>query len=136
VRVNPQQDSPALLEQSGAASPVSLRVCGRDRRRSVSPPASTVSRGSASPASSLCSRSASPARHASSFRHVSLIRSPAAAPAASANDGDSSLVGSSAAAPAAPLPPSGVRTRLQQGIRHPKIYTDGTVRYGLFTSTG
>jgi len=28
------------------------------------------------------------------------------------------------------------RTRLQQGIRKPKLYTDGTIRYGLFTSTG
>jgi hypothetical protein len=27
-------------------------------------------------------------------------------------------------------------TRLQQGIKKPKIYTDGTIRYGLFTSTG
>jgi histone deacetylase 1/2 len=119
VRSNPQRDSPALLEQSGAASPESPRVSGRDRPRSLSPPASTASRGSASPASSHRSRSASPARHMPS-----------------ANDGDSSLLGSSAAAPVAPLPPSGVRTRLQQGIRHPKIYKDGTVRYGLFTSTG
>ena len=28
------------------------------------------------------------------------------------------------------------RTCLQKGIRQPKIYTDGTVRYALFTSTG
>jgi hypothetical protein len=27
-------------------------------------------------------------------------------------------------------------TRLQQGIRKPKIYTDGTIRYGLFTALG
>jgi hypothetical protein len=33
-------------------------------------------------------------------------------------------------------PQLGVSTRLQQGIRNPKIYTDGTVRYGLLTSTG
>jgi hypothetical protein len=30
----------------------------------------------------------------------------------------------------------GVRTRLQKGIRNPKKYTDGTVRYGMFSSTG
>ena len=28
------------------------------------------------------------------------------------------------------------RTRLQAGIRKPKIYTDGTIRYGLLASTG
>jgi hypothetical protein len=33
-------------------------------------------------------------------------------------------------------PPTRVQTRLQQGIRQPKQYTDGTVRYGLFSSTG
>jgi hypothetical protein len=45
---------------------------------------------------------------------------------------------------ASPLPPPviqpdaptlGVRTRLQQGIRNPKQYTDGTIRYGMFSST-
>jgi hypothetical protein len=28
------------------------------------------------------------------------------------------------------------RTRLQAGIRQPKVYSDGTVRYGMLTSTG
>jgi hypothetical protein len=28
------------------------------------------------------------------------------------------------------------RTRLQKGIRQPKQYTDGTIRYGMFTSIG
>jgi hypothetical protein len=28
------------------------------------------------------------------------------------------------------------QTRLQKGIRQPKQYTDGTIRYGMFTSTG
>jgi hypothetical protein len=36
-----------------------------------------------------------------------------------------------------PVPePQEPRTRLQKGIRRPKKYTDGTVRYGMFTSTG
>jgi hypothetical protein len=35
-----------------------------------------------------------------------------------------------------PASPLRIRTRLQQGIRKPKRYTDGTVRYGLFSSTG
>ncbi|KAK1616455.1 hypothetical protein QYE76_021972 [Lolium multiflorum] len=39
--------------------------------------------------------------------------------------------------PVAPLATApGVRTRLQKGIRQPKKYTDGTVRYALLTSTG
>jgi hypothetical protein len=28
------------------------------------------------------------------------------------------------------------RTRLQKGIKNPKVYTDGTIRYGMLTSTG
>jgi histone deacetylase 1/2 len=33
-------------------------------------------------------------------------------------------------------PPAGPRTCLQQGIRQPKQYTDGTVRYGMLASIG
>ena len=33
-------------------------------------------------------------------------------------------------------PPAEPRTRLQKGIKQPKQYTDGTIRYGMFTSTG
>jgi hypothetical protein len=46
--------------------------------------------------------------------------------------------GSSAAPTANPPPPPPVqapRTHLQQGICNPKIYTDGTIRYGMFKST-
>jgi hypothetical protein len=35
-----------------------------------------------------------------------------------------------------PPPVSLPRTRLQKGIKKPQIYTDGTIRYGLLTSTG
>ncbi|KAK1645921.1 hypothetical protein QYE76_063726 [Lolium multiflorum] len=48
---------------------------------------------------------------------------------------DGSSVARTPAVPVAPKPPQR-RTRLQQGIRKPKTYTDGTVRYGLFSSTG
>jgi histone deacetylase 1/2 len=34
------------------------------------------------------------------------------------------------------LSASNIRTRLQQGIRQPKQYTDGTVRYGFLATTG
>jgi hypothetical protein len=41
---------------------------------------------------------------------------------------------------ATPPPPqvilSPIRTRLQRGIRNPKKYTDGTIRYGMLSSTG
>jgi hypothetical protein len=37
--------------------------------------------------------------------------------------------------PPPPSPPS-VHTRLQKGIHHPKQYTDGTIRYGILSSTG
>jgi hypothetical protein len=40
---------------------------------------------------------------------------------------------SSVPLPAVPVRPS---TRLQYGIRKPKVYTDGTIRYGLLTSSG
>jgi hypothetical protein len=43
--------------------------------------------------------------------------------------------GSSVAHAAIAVPTSGVRTRLQKGIKHPKIYTDGTVRYGMLASS-
>jgi hypothetical protein len=37
-----------------------------------------------------------------------------------------------------PSPPSplGVGTRLEKGIRNPKQYTDGTVRYGMLSAIG
>jgi histone deacetylase 1/2 len=34
------------------------------------------------------------------------------------------------------LAPERPRTRLQAGVRKPKVYTDGTVRYGCFTASG
>jgi hypothetical protein len=44
--------------------------------------------------------------------------------------------GSSVPSPAVALPVAGVQTRLKKGIKNPKIYKDGTVRYGLLASTG
>ncbi|KAK1698168.1 hypothetical protein QYE76_014865 [Lolium multiflorum] len=47
--------------------------------------------------------------------------------------------GSSVAAPSAVSPTPAlrtIRTRLQQGIRKPRQYTDGTIRYGLLTVAG
>jgi hypothetical protein len=50
------------------------------------------------------------------------------------SDSENSAPGSSVIQPV--VPPPGVYTRLQKGIRHPKKYTDGTVRYGMLSSTG
>jgi hypothetical protein len=43
--------------------------------------------------------------------------------------------GSSVHSPAAVSPVARVQTRLQKGIKNPKVYTDGTIRYGLLVST-
>jgi hypothetical protein len=50
-------------------------------------------------------------------------------------------VGSSVIVSAANDPPQGAvqqrpKTCLQSGIRKPKVYTNGTVKYGCFTSSG
>lgn len=54
--------------------------------------------------------------------------------------GSLGYVGSSAASdpvpPPVPPPPHQDGARLSKGIREPKIYKDGTVRYGFLTSTG
>ena len=53
-----------------------------------------------------------------------------------ANDSDDN---SDDSAPPTPVrmvqQPPGVRARLRKGIRHPKKYTDGTIRYGMLSST-
>ncbi|KAK1698711.1 hypothetical protein QYE76_015408 [Lolium multiflorum] len=58
-------------------------------------------------------------------------------PSTPASDASSAPAGTSAVQPAAAAaPPPRPRTRLQQGIRQPKKYTDGTVRYGMLASSG
>jgi hypothetical protein len=60
----------------------------------------------------------------------------------SADPGEDSAGASGSSTPdiSAPSPPpvilSPIRTRLQKGIRNPKKYTDGTVCYGMLSSTG
>jgi hypothetical protein len=50
--------------------------------------------------------------------------------------GESSTPDNSATPPPPLVILSPIRTRLQRGIRNPKKYTDGTVRYGMLSSTG
>jgi hypothetical protein len=57
---------------------------------------------------------------------------PASTPSTAA---DASVPTSNPPAPA-PAAPDRPRTRLQGGIRKPKVYHDGTIHYGLFTSNG
>jgi hypothetical protein len=92
---------------------------------------------------------ATPAAAGSPSRSLSPALSAAASSAGSsaAGDGTSSSAANSDTVDAPDVPPSpssvvqpaaptvGVRTRLQQGIRHPKHYTNGTIRYGMFSST-
>jgi hypothetical protein len=40
------------------------------------------------------------------------------------------------AARRAPQPPLQVRTWLMKGIRKPRVYNDGTVRYGMLATSG
>jgi hypothetical protein len=46
------------------------------------------------------------------------------------------MLGSSTPAGIANPAPAVPRTRLQTGIRKPKVYSDGTVRYAFSTTTG
>jgi hypothetical protein len=54
---------------------------------------------------------------------------------AAGESGGQSMSSSSSEEHAIPSP-LGVRTRLQKGIRNPKQYTNGTVRYGMISATG
>ncbi|WVZ95434.1 LOW QUALITY PROTEIN: hypothetical protein U9M48_041200 [Paspalum notatum var. saurae] len=49
---------------------------------------------------------------------------------------DSSAADGQAEDPAAANPEPRPRTRLQAGVGRPKVYTDGTIRYGCFSATG
>jgi hypothetical protein len=90
-----------------------------------------------SPASASSSHASSshandPPSPAASSSHVeSRAASPSPAPTPIRTPGRAVQSHVSAAAP-----PAGPRTRLQQGIRQPKKYTDGTVCYGMLASTG
>lgn len=60
-----------------------------------------------------------------------------APPVGSASNPRGAKIGSSAAAPSEPAEPHRrPHTHLRDRICKPKVYTDGTVRYGFFTSIG
>ena len=100
--------------QSGRSPP--HQPC--DAMPAQSPAAST---GGFSPAKSSMARSSS----------ATATRSPAPVSPVSAGSSAASEI----VAPVV-VPPHLYGTRLQKGIRQPRILTDGTVRYGMLTSTG
>jgi histone deacetylase 1/2 len=85
------------------------------------------------------SRSLSPVPPAASISSAGSYAASAGAGSSAANSdnidaNDAPPSPSPVVQPVAPI--VGVRTRLPQGIHHPKRYTDGTIRYGMFSSTG
>jgi histone deacetylase 1/2 len=118
----PSRDSPPNISVGQPTVP-----CSHSR--------SPASRRYASPAPAASPRSASPSRSAPDN---AIVSSPDSSDAAAHNPASGSSVHDSqppSPAVAASSPLRG-RTRLQSGIRKQKIYTDGTVRYGLLTATG
>jgi hypothetical protein len=55
--------------------------------------------------------------------------------ASSAQSGSSTATAPDAALPDPPVAPSRPTTRSQHGIHKPKVYTDGTIRYGQLAAT-
>jgi histone deacetylase 1/2 len=123
-----------------AASPASSSV---PMQRSVSLPASPARLSpTASPAStpvSTCGAAQDPALGNAAVPALGNAASPgssAGSRALTPGSIGSSVATSADSPPAPPPPPPGPRTHLQQGIRQPKKYTDGTIRYGMLSSTG
>jgi hypothetical protein len=54
----------------------------------------------------------------------------------SGSGAEMSVASSTSSAPSADLLPTRPATRLQHSIRKPEIYTDDTLRYGMFMSSG
>jgi histone deacetylase 1/2 len=105
--------------------------CSPPARARHTPPASSA------PASSA-TRLLSPGPGSSASGGSSMSHDSAASSTPSSSQSAASPSVSPAPAPSAapPAPPSPIRTRLQRGITKPKKYTDGTIRYGLLSSTG
>ncbi|KAK1697167.1 hypothetical protein QYE76_013864 [Lolium multiflorum] len=136
----PHVDSPQVGSAPASPAPRSPRV---DEPRQPDPASPTSAperpRVTTPAAASTPSRSLSPALSAASDPSAgsSAAGAGTASSAANSDTVDATNAPSSpppVVQPAAPI--VGVRTRLQQGIRDPKRYTDGTIRYGMFSSTG
>ncbi|XP_071678623.1 uncharacterized protein [Lolium perenne] len=142
---DPQADSPSSLDRPPLDSPSRTNdwLPGRD---SEAAPASDVAPSQLPPR--VCTSSAPALSSPPRAEPSQEARAPASSPATTPpTDGDvarqpppaqpdSTAAGSSAAPAHVASSAPGMRTRLQQGFRKPKIYKDGTVRYGLLTSSG
>ncbi|XP_071680405.1 uncharacterized protein [Lolium perenne] len=109
----------------------------------ATPPSSASPPPGASPAAPERSPPLSPTacgQHTPPASPVSPSGAASAAPSVSSATESGAVSGSSVAAARGEIiiaaPPAEPRTRLQKGIRNPKKYTDGTVRYGMLSSTG
>nr|XP_051230263.1 uncharacterized protein LOC127348216 [Lolium perenne] len=122
---SPPRSPPACGRHTPPTSPSSTPGAGNPARRSplLASPASSAGADPASPGSSMAAASGGQS-DANGDENSS---------SNSDNSGDTNAA--NAAAPPQP-PPAEPRTRLQKGIRNPKKYTDGTVRYGMLSSTG
>jgi hypothetical protein len=156
--VDPGADSPASASESAPAQPSAS--CPRTPRAGAAQGVATggsfspLRTNPVSPRRSLSpgrhSRSASPTNRPRLQRHRSTSptsgprqRQRSLSPPSSSDhdvDGGSGEEheedSSSTPTPPPPPPVPRMTTRLQKGIKQPKKYTDGTIRYGMLTSTG
>jgi histone deacetylase 1/2 len=128
------------LEQNGVQAPIlhdasqdpTGAAPGADPPAPLAPPAVSSSSGSAPQQPLPASPTASPTATSTAPQSASppSPRVPASG-AAAVPDGSGVAGGSGAAPSSAASPAPWPRTRAQDGIRKPKVYTDGTVRYGM-----
>jgi histone deacetylase 1/2 len=119
-----------LLAQTASAPASAAASSPRQSPPATSPllPTGASGQGGHTPTAS-----ASPTAPAATAPAGSGAASDSGAPGASSSEGETAIYTTDdhpAAVSDHPL------TRLQAGIRKPKVYTDGTVRYGFYTSTG
>jgi hypothetical protein len=129
---DPEEDPPSTDdaapegEQSDQSSPA------------VSPPLRVYTRRQWSPSWAPPPRTRSPPRASlpTGSTQASSPIGPSWVPAVTrpAGAAPSQPTGSSAPNTTTAAPVSGIQTRLQKGIRNPKVYKDGTVRYGMLVS--
>ncbi|KAK1598830.1 hypothetical protein QYE76_018634 [Lolium multiflorum] len=135
----PEADSPALGPRGDSpATPAGHTPSASpgDPHGGRSPALSAACAGHAPSPSPGAPSGASSATPAASPQHAADYV-PSGSSTAGDSEGDSMASSQEHNQPAPPpASPPRIRTRLQQGIRQPKRYTDGTVRYGLFSSTG
>jgi hypothetical protein len=158
---NPGAASPATsdhahpdpdVDSASTASPMQAQAMSPSRPRSMERPAPPSPRAASPVASARRSPLRSPPHvqptppdlpTSPDIAQLSADNNNGSADSPDASSSSRSFAASPAPSPHVPLvpppPPPPVlepRTRLQKGIINPKVYTDGTIRYGMLTSTG